>query len=38
MNRAIQTALSGKSLGEMEQRVEHAAGIEAHLSQKGIQS
>jgi molecular chaperone HscA len=38
MNRAIQTALSGKSVGEMEQRVEHAAGIEAHLSQKGIQS
>jgi molecular chaperone HscA len=38
MNRAIQSALSGKSVGEMEQRVEHAAGIEAHLSQKGIQS
>ena len=38
MNRAIQGALSGKSVGEMEQRVEHAAGIEAHLAQKGIQS
>jgi molecular chaperone HscA len=38
MNRAIQSALGGKNVGEMERRVEHAAGIEAHLAQKGARS
>jgi molecular chaperone HscA len=38
MNRAIQSALEGKSVGEMERRVEHAAGIDAHLAQKGVRS
>ncbi|MDQ2644172.1 MAG: Fe-S protein assembly chaperone HscA [Myxococcota bacterium] len=34
MNHAIQTALSGKTVSETAERVEHAAGIEAHLEQK----
>ncbi len=36
MDRAIQSAISGKQLVDVEKRVEHAAGIEAHLSEKGL--
>ena len=36
MNRAIAAAISGKALGDVEKRVEHAAGIEAHLAEKGL--
>jgi molecular chaperone HscA len=36
MDRAIQAAISGKAVGEVEKRVEHAAGIEAHLAEKGM--
>jgi molecular chaperone HscA len=34
MNRAIQQALGGRDVSTVEQRVAHAAGIEAHLAQK----
>ncbi len=36
MDRAIGRALAGKGVGEVAERVEHAAGIEAHLAQKGV--
>ncbi|MFZ5893250.1 MAG: Fe-S protein assembly chaperone HscA [Myxococcota bacterium] len=36
MNRAIAGAIAGKAVGDIEKRVEHAAGIEAHLSEKGL--
>jgi molecular chaperone HscA len=36
MNRAIAAAIAGKALGDVEKRVEHAAGIEAHLAEKGL--
>ena len=36
MDRAIREAIGGKSLGDVEKTVEHAAGIEAHLAEKGI--
>jgi molecular chaperone HscA len=36
MDRAILTAISGKAVGEVEKQVEHAAGIEAHLAEKGM--
>jgi molecular chaperone HscA len=36
MDRAISVAISGKAVGEVERRVEHAAGIEAHLAEKGM--
>ena len=35
MNRAIQSAISGKNLGAVEQSVAHAAGVEAHLAKHG---
>jgi molecular chaperone HscA len=35
MNRAIQSAIAGKSLGSIEQSVAHAAGVEAHLAKHG---
>ncbi len=35
MNRAIAAAIAGKAVGEVEQSVAHAAGIEAHLADKG---
>jgi molecular chaperone HscA len=31
MNRAVQTAIEGRALSEVARRVEHAAGVEAHL-------
>jgi molecular chaperone HscA len=36
MNRAIAAAIAGKAVGDIEKRVEHAAGIEAHLAEKGL--
>jgi molecular chaperone HscA len=36
MNRAIAAAIAGKAVGDVEKRVEHAAGIEAHLAEKGL--
>jgi molecular chaperone HscA len=36
MDRAILSAISGKVVGEVEKQVEHAAGIEAHLAEKGM--
>ena len=36
MDRAILTAISGKAVGDVEKQVEHAAGIEAHLAEKGM--
>ncbi|MGC4092628.1 MAG: Fe-S protein assembly chaperone HscA [Polyangiaceae bacterium] len=36
MNRAIAGAMAGKAVGEIEKRVEHAAGVEAHLAEKGL--
>ena len=36
MNQAIARALGGKRVDVVEQRVEHAAGIEAHLREKGL--
>jgi molecular chaperone HscA len=35
MNRAIQGAIGGKVLGEVEQSVQHAQGVEAHLRAHG---
>ena len=35
MNRAIQSAIAGKTLGTVEDSVAHAAGIEAHLAKHG---
>jgi len=35
MDRAIGRALAGKGVSEVAERVEHAAGIEAHLAEKG---
>ncbi len=35
MNRAIQHAIAGKNLGAVEQSVQHAAGVEAHLEKHG---
>lgn len=32
MNRAIQGAIAGKKLGEIEKSVEHAAGVDAHVA------
>jgi hypothetical protein len=36
MDRAISAAIAGKAVGDVEKRVEHAAGIEAHLAEKGM--
>ncbi|HET9956768.1 MAG TPA: Fe-S protein assembly chaperone HscA [Polyangiaceae bacterium] len=36
MNRAIGLSVSGKAVQEVEQRVQHAAGVEAHLREKGL--
>jgi molecular chaperone HscA len=35
MNRAMAQAIAGKAVTDVERRVEHAAGIEAHLREKG---
>lgn len=35
MNRAIKSAIGGKVLGDVEQSVEHAQGVEAHLRAHG---
>ncbi len=32
MNRAVQAAIAGRALGDVEHRVEHAQGVEAHLA------
>jgi molecular chaperone HscA len=37
MNRAIQSAIAGQAVGDVERRVEHAAGIEAHLAERGLE-
>jgi molecular chaperone HscA len=31
MNRAVQAAIEGRDVSEIARRVEHAAGVEAHL-------
>jgi molecular chaperone HscA len=36
MNRAIQGAIAGRALGDVEKQVENARGIEAHLAEKGF--
>jgi molecular chaperone HscA len=36
MNRAIQGAIAGRALGDVEKQVENARGIEAHLADKGF--
>jgi molecular chaperone HscA len=35
MNRAIQSAIAGKNVGAVAERVAHAAGVEAHLEKHG---
>ncbi|HYO93893.1 MAG TPA: Fe-S protein assembly chaperone HscA, partial [Polyangiaceae bacterium] len=35
MNRAISHAMAGKAVQDVEKQVEHAAGVEAHLAEKG---
>ncbi|HEY8943523.1 MAG TPA: Fe-S protein assembly chaperone HscA, partial [Polyangiaceae bacterium] len=35
MDRAMARAIAGRAVQEVERRVEHAAGIEAHLAEKG---
>jgi molecular chaperone HscA len=32
MNRAVQAAIEGRALGDVERRVEHARGVDAHLA------
>ena len=32
MNRAVATAIAGRAVSDVERRVEHAAGVEAHLA------
>lgn len=36
MDRAVARAISGRAVKEVEHTVQHAAGVEAHLAEKGI--